>query len=170
MKKPASRQIENAKAVLLAAGYVPYYWHIEDIKRRDSENNHDEPSDLTEEELFEIAQNVADNADANYGICWDSFDEEIETLQEGKGMKRMTEKQILKSPTHYPLKHADGTVDKRYSARLECDGSPAPLFVLRFCGEYVGSSISLSTILLRAVGHRAVMNGAEVITEVRNNK
>ena len=78
--------IQNAKDVLLAAGFIPYYWHIEDIEQRDIDNSEDgeTPSDLTDEELRRIAQNVADNADANYGISWETFDAEIETVKKGR--------------------------------------------------------------------------------------
>ncbi len=81
MTTPTVDQINDAKAVLLAAGYVPYYWHIQDIADRDGENNDTEQSDLTDAELRYIAQNVADNADANYGICWETFDAEIDEVK-----------------------------------------------------------------------------------------
>ena len=79
---------------------------------------------------------------------------------------RMTEKQVLNAPTVYPVSHESGGKDRRYSVRPEFDGSSdGPRLVLRFCGEYIGSFRDLPAATLRAVGHKAVMNGAEIITE-----
>lgn len=80
----------------------------------------------------------------------------------------MSEQKVLNAPTTYPLKHDDGTTDKRYTIRPEFCGYEQPRYVLRYCGEYVANSISLSSMIMRAAGHRAVANGAEIITEQRS--
>lgn len=63
---------------------------------------------------------------------------------------------------HYPLTHKDGTADKRYAVAPEFCGYPEKRLVLRFCGEFVGSFRNLQDATLRAVGHRAVINGAPI--------
>lgn len=83
-RSPSAKQINDAKEILKQAGYVPYYWHIQDIKERDAENLDVEQSDLTYDELMQIASSVAENADANYGICWETFDAEIETVKKNR--------------------------------------------------------------------------------------
>ncbi len=67
----------------------------------------------------------------------------------------------------YPLTHNDGTPDKRYSIYQEFCGYAEKRHVLRFCGDFIQSSISASSLAVRAAGHRAALNGAAVIEEVR---
>lgn len=62
----------------------------------------------------------------------------------------------------YPIKS-----DSRYSIALEFCGHPEKRYVLRFCDEFIASSISRSAMAVRAVGHNAVRNGALVIEEVK---
>lgn len=68
---------------------------------------------------------------------------------------------------HHPITHHDGTTDKRYSVEREFCGHPEPRWVARFCGEWIGQSISRASASLRCAGHQAVRNGAEVVTEKR---
>lgn len=67
----------------------------------------------------------------------------------------------------HPITHSDGICDNRYSIRQEYCGYDAPRYVLRFCGEWVAQSISYSSMVMRAVGHKAAMDGAPIITEVQ---
>lgn len=87
LKEPTHKQIEKAKDILKRAGFIPYYWHIDDIAQRDAEINEEEESDLTDKELRQIAEDIADNADANYGICWETFDSEIEEVKRNRKTK-----------------------------------------------------------------------------------
>lgn len=36
------------------------------------------------------------------------------------------------------IKHADGTIDKRYTVSLEYCGYAKPRYVARFCGDWLG--------------------------------
>lgn len=66
-----------------------------------------------------------------------------------------------------PIRHPDGSTDKRYSVALEHCGHAKPRHVLRFCGEFIGSFAGLPQATLRAIGHRNVMRGDAVIVEQR---
>ncbi|MBS3648813.1 hypothetical protein KEU06_09365 [Pseudaminobacter sp. 19-2017] len=69
--------------------------------------------------------------------------------------------------THYPLTHVDGSADKRYSIAKEFCGHADRRWVLRFCGEFVKSSISFASVAIRAAGHRSALNGQVIFEEVR---
>ena len=70
--------------------------------------------------------------------------------------------------TLHPIHHATtGQTDKRYTVNKEYAGQAAPVWVARFCGEFIRTSLSYSAMVLRCVGHKAEMNGALVITEQR---
>ena len=62
----------------------------------------------------------------------------------------------------YPL-----ASDSRYQIKSEFCGYSTPRPVLRFCGEFVASSVSVSSLVIRAVGHDAVRQGALVIEEIK---
>jgi hypothetical protein len=64
----------------------------------------------------------------------------------------------------HPIKHSDGTVDKRYSVALEWCGHSKQRLVLRFCGEWIDSFSNMPQATLRAIGHRNVMRGDAVFT------
>lgn len=68
---------------------------------------------------------------------------------------------------HYPITHDGITPDKRYSVSLEYCGHEKQKLVLRFCGEFIGSFNDLPSATLRAAGHKAILNGAEIITEMK---
>lgn len=53
--------------------------------------------------------------------------------------------------------------DDRYTINLEYCGYDTPRHVLRFCGEFIASSISKSSMVVRAVGHKAERDGALVV-------
>jgi hypothetical protein len=57
--------------------------------------------------------------------------------------------------------------DRRYSIALEYCGHEKPLYVLRFCGEFIASSISRSSMAMRAAGHNRIRLGAVAIEEIR---
>jgi hypothetical protein len=58
--------------------------------------------------------------------------------------------------------------DSRYAITQEYCGYPEPRYVLRFCGEWIAQSISKASMVTRAVGHKAMRNGALVVTEQAN--
>ena len=58
---------------------------------------------------------------------------------------------------HYPLAN-----DRRYSVALEYCGHAEKRHVLRYCGEFIESFTSYPAAVLRAAGHKAVLNGAPV--------
>ena len=67
--------------------------------------------------------------------------------------------------TQYPL-----SKDSRYTITKEYTGheSGKPQFVIRFCGEWVGSSQFYTSAVVRAVGHNAErMSPYSVVTEVQ---
>jgi hypothetical protein len=68
----------------------------------------------------------------------------------------------------HPIYHAGGrTPDLRYSVRKEYCGHETARYVARFCGDFIGQSISYTSAALLCVGHRNVRNGAAIVEEVR---
>jgi hypothetical protein len=65
----------------------------------------------------------------------------------------------------FPLTN-NGKPDLRYRIGLEHTGHEKPHFVLRFCDEFVASSISYSAMVGRAIGLRAIHRGAVPIVEI----
>lgn len=57
--------------------------------------------------------------------------------------------------------------DRRYEIKPEFCGYEKPRYVLRFCGEFIASSISRASLAVRAVGHNAVRMGAVIVEEQR---
>lgn len=59
--------------------------------------------------------------------------------------------------------------DKRYEINQEYTGhaSGKPVYVLRWCGDYIASSEFLSPLILRALGHKAMRNGSPGIEEIK---
>lgn len=68
------------------------------------------------------------------------------------------------------ITHDGGKRDKRYTFSQEFTGhiSGKPRFVARFCGDFIGESGSLSGAVLKAVVFKQIRNGAEIITEHKN--
>lgn len=60
----------------------------------------------------------------------------------------------------HPLKD-----DQRYTVTLEYCGEALPRYIVRFCDDFVSSHSTYSAAVVRATGHRAVRQGALVITE-----
>ena len=56
--------------------------------------------------------------------------------------------------------------DQRYTVSLEFTGKLAPQHVARFCGEWIGSTRSLSGAVMLAVGHNARRRGAMIIEAI----
>ena len=57
--------------------------------------------------------------------------------------------------------------DKRYSIDLEHCGQAGKRYVLRFCGEWVMQSLSLSACIMRAVGDSCARRGCAIVEEVQ---
>ena len=82
----------------------------------------------------------------------------------------MTMKQVINSPTQYPVSIEGtngGAKDRRYAVRLEYCGYEKPRHVLRFCGVWAGAYLDLSAATLAALGHKAALTRAGIITETR---
>jgi hypothetical protein len=64
--------------------------------------------------------------------------------------------------TQYPI-----SKDARYTITQEYTGHPSanPQFVIRFCGDWVGSSQFYTSAVMRAIGYSCEQRGALVITE-----
>lgn len=58
--------------------------------------------------------------------------------------------------------------DSRYQIKSEFCGHSAPRYVLRFCGEFVASSVSIASLSIRSVGHNAARQGALAIEEIKS--
>lgn len=61
-----------------------------------------------------------------------------------------------------PIKSEPG-----YTVAREFCGHEQRRFVLRFCGEFVGSFTTYGAAVVRAVGHNSTRKGAPVIAEQR---
>ena len=55
--------------------------------------------------------------------------------------------------------------DSRYTVNREFCGYESPRWVARFCGDWLGQSISYSAMVLRCASHKAIRNGAAIIEE-----
>lgn len=60
---------------------------------------------------------------------------------------------------NYPLTHSNGQMDSRYTILQDAQSGG---FVLRYCTDILDTFTNYPAAVLRAVGHRAVMNGAAV--------
>jgi hypothetical protein len=60
----------------------------------------------------------------------------------------------------HPITHEGGKPDLRYSIAQEFCGHAEKRFVARFCGEWIGQSISYPGAVLLAVGHNCQRKGA----------
>lgn len=69
---------------------------------------------------------------------------------------------------HYPIRHDDGAIDKRYSVALEHCGFAEKRLVLRFCGDFLGGFSDISGATLRAINHKAHRLGVQSILEYRH--
>lgn len=63
--------------------------------------------------------------------------------------------------TRYPV-----SGDRRYTVDKEFCGHATARFVLRFCGEFVASSTSYASMVVRAVGHKCSDGGKNVVAAV----
>jgi hypothetical protein len=63
----------------------------------------------------------------------------------------------------YPVKR-----DQRYTVTQEFTGRDKPQWVVRFCGDWVASSASKSSAIVRAVGHHRERMGALIVTEQKD--
>lgn len=73
------------------------------------------------------------------------------------------------SETIYPVTHKDGTKDKRYTITREYCGYETKRNVARFCGEWIGQSMSRGSAMMLCTGHNAARNGALIIKAVEDN-
>ena len=65
---------QEIKDVYTALGYFGLNWHIDDIIDKAEEMGYK----CSEEDAFEIADRIMGEGDCNYGITWDTLENEIE--------------------------------------------------------------------------------------------
>lgn len=54
-----------------------------------------------------------------------------------------------------PILHKDGTPDSRYTISIEYSGEKqGQAYIARFCGDFIGSSLSESGAILKLVAHK----------------
>lgn len=73
--------ITIADALYRQAGYVPFPWHISDVRHviEDRELS----VTLTDAECLQVLDNAFSNSEvAEFGVTWDTIEAEIETLVE----------------------------------------------------------------------------------------
>ncbi len=58
--------------------------------------------------------------------------------------------------------------DQRWTVTREYTGAAKPQFVVRFCGDWIDSRTTYPAAVTRAVGAKAVRDGALVVVEIRN--
>lgn len=61
----------------------------------------------------------------------------------------------------YPIKS-----DRRWTITREFCGERKPMFIVRFCGDWVDKRATFASAVLRAVGAKAARDGALIVTEV----
>lgn len=64
-----------AEALLRQAGYVPFLWHIDDVRRviEDREIS----VAFTDAECLQVLENALENHDASIGMSWDAIEAEL---------------------------------------------------------------------------------------------
>lgn len=64
----------------------------------------------------------------------------------------------------HPITHpSDGKTDPRHPVQLEWCGYKERRYVARFCGDWVGQSLSYPAAVLILTGHRLQRAGAQII-------
>ena len=69
-----------AEALLAQAGYVPFLWHIDDVRSVIEDWEID--ITLTDAECLEVLENALENHDADIGMNWDAIEAELGPLIE----------------------------------------------------------------------------------------
>lgn len=78
-KAPNQNQIEVAKQILLKAGYIPNYWHLDDILNEFNEHFEDEHEQLSEDEINETISRLS-NLDHENGLSLDYVNDTISVI------------------------------------------------------------------------------------------
>lgn len=71
-----------AEALYRQAGYVPFLWHIDDV--REVIEDRDIPLALTDAECLEVLLNLRDNVPADLGMDFDAIAAELEAWEENR--------------------------------------------------------------------------------------
>lgn len=69
-----------AEAIYRRAGYVPFLWHINDVRQLIEDR--ELPLSLTDAECLEVLANARQNHDAEFGMTWDAIEAELEPFLE----------------------------------------------------------------------------------------
>jgi hypothetical protein len=80
-----------------------------------------------------------------------------QTLLRDPSRKKPMKKKSATRISKFPIKHSDGTTDRRYTVTKEYAGSAAPLWVARFQGEWIASAHTREGAISHATqiwGHR----------------
>jgi len=75
---PTNEEIQTAKNVLHAAGFIAVYWCKEDIIGAGVELD----IELTEKEIDEVRQTIEFTFDAELGVSWDTVFNAVRELKE----------------------------------------------------------------------------------------
>lgn len=71
-----------AEALYRQAGYVPFLWHIDDV--REVNEDRETPLALTDAECLAILINARDNVPADIGMSFDAIEAELECVAENR--------------------------------------------------------------------------------------
>lgn len=71
-----------AEALYRQAGYVPFLWHIDDV--REVNEDRETPLALTDAECLEVLTNARDNVPADIGMSFDAIEVELECVAENR--------------------------------------------------------------------------------------
>lgn len=71
-----------AEALYRQAGYVPFLWHIDDV--REVNEDRETPLALTDAECLAVLINARDNVPADIGMSFDAIEVELECVAENR--------------------------------------------------------------------------------------
>lgn len=71
-----------AEALYRQAGYVPFLWHIDDV--REVNEDRETPLVLTDAECLAVLINARDNVPADIGMSFDAIEVELECVAENR--------------------------------------------------------------------------------------
>lgn len=75
-------------------------------------------------------------------------------LRKGERFRDCAESDFIDLRRMYPIAHADGTPDRRYTIGVEFTGHEKPQYVVRFCDEYLDTFSDNFDALECALDHK----------------
>lgn len=70
-----SQSVATTEAILRRVGYVPFLWHIDDVRTLIEDREID--LTLTDAECLEVLDNAHENHNAEIGMNWDVIEAEL---------------------------------------------------------------------------------------------